>query len=697
MKTKVSIIVPFYNTESYIGVCLNSLMRQTHSDIEILCINDGSTDTSCLIVEKFKAKDSRIHLMNLERSGPGISRNVGLDLCSGQYVMFCDSDDFYEAGMVSAMIRLMREDEEIDIAMCNCSVKRINDTKRQDQCYLYNERNGIFELTQSLKRAINIVLWNKIYKVSLLRRYDLRFIETSFHEDENFVFKYLSLSSKINFTRNVLYTYLYRDDSLSEKSFANPFHINEYLHCVSNFAEFLDRNSLWDRNHQYFAESVIHACHLAENKIFNKKRKDIFFEKIYFFSKRVDVRIITDKNIKMRFLEIQKGLRRKDLMQIPKKGNDVPIFFSCDDNYINYLSVVLQSILDHASDLYVYHIVILDCGITKDSLRVIEQQIAQYHNFTLNIISAISFLKENHKSFKEKDHFTYAIYGRFLIPEICSHFDKALYVDTDMIFCRDIASLMKIDIQDQYIAAVIDSKIEIDRMTNSWWHTYFKERLCLNTHNYYINSGLILLNLKKWREYSLHDKCISLLGSSKEFIFPDQDVINIICKDKIYYLDQSWNCTCPTHLVLDDELIMKKVKTSIFLEKLIAEYNVAYHGLNSVFHYTSNKKPWNMPHINHADKWWAFCKKTECYEIILFKQIQCFINGPVPERPLVLQGNNIKYYGLLGFYILKIKTTANNKKYYILGIRCGELIQEQYRKKYYIFGLRIFTVKSWDH
>lgn len=89
----ISIILPVYNAEKYLNKCLNALINQTFSDIEILCINDGSSDSSLSILEKFAHNDKRIRIFSVPNQGPTTARNIGLQNSTGKYLMFCDSDD----------------------------------------------------------------------------------------------------------------------------------------------------------------------------------------------------------------------------------------------------------------------------------------------------------------------------------------------------------------------------------------------------------------------------------------------------------------------------------------------------------------------------------------------------------------------------------------------------------------------------
>ena len=97
---KVSIVVPIYNVEKYLDRCIKSLINQTLYDIEIILINDGSTDSSKEIAERYSKNDSRIILINKENEGGSIARNIGLDYATSKYIMFLDSDDYYELNCV---------------------------------------------------------------------------------------------------------------------------------------------------------------------------------------------------------------------------------------------------------------------------------------------------------------------------------------------------------------------------------------------------------------------------------------------------------------------------------------------------------------------------------------------------------------------------------------------------------------------
>ncbi len=112
----VSVIVPIYNSELYLEKCLESLKKQTYSDLEIICVNDGSTDNSLKIIESYMEIDCRFRILTQINSGQGVARNYGVSECSGEYVMFVDSDDWLEENCIELLLEaLVKNNAELSI------------------------------------------------------------------------------------------------------------------------------------------------------------------------------------------------------------------------------------------------------------------------------------------------------------------------------------------------------------------------------------------------------------------------------------------------------------------------------------------------------------------------------------------------------------------------------------------------------
>ena len=210
MDNLISIIVPIYNTEKYLVRCLDSLINQTYKNIEILCINDGSTDNSLNILNEYATKDKRIIVINQTNSGAATARNNGLDNATGQFLMFCDSDDYYEPDMCQKMINAILS-YNVDLVMCDCKYlkdKQITTIRQSKELNYHNLKLiGYNKINNKTINMINVILWNKIFKKSFIEKFQIRFPISYKHEDASFILKYLAISSSYYGLNEILYNY----------------------------------------------------------------------------------------------------------------------------------------------------------------------------------------------------------------------------------------------------------------------------------------------------------------------------------------------------------------------------------------------------------------------------------------------------------------------------------------------------------
>lgn len=204
----VSIIVPVYNAEKTITRCLNALQKQTYTNIEIICVNDGSTDNSLNILQQYAAGDKRFLVFTQNNSGPAKTRHFALSKSSGEYIMFCDADDWYEADMVETMVNTI-EKENVDLVMCDCKITDLANGKIQTaaiQNYLRLKIKNYAALDVNNITGINVVLWNKIFKSSLVKKISY---PTQFEFDDTvFFFKYCTLAKTYFGIDRCLYNYV---------------------------------------------------------------------------------------------------------------------------------------------------------------------------------------------------------------------------------------------------------------------------------------------------------------------------------------------------------------------------------------------------------------------------------------------------------------------------------------------------------
>ena len=204
---KISIIVPVYNTSKYLNKCINSLLNQTLEDIEIILINDGSTDESDSIIKKYK--DKRIKYIHKKNEGIGKTRNLGIEIASGEYLSFIDSDDYVEADFCEKMYNKAIKDN-CDIVICDF-YKDIDSTLEYIKIESFKDNS--LNKNPNILNIVNLGPCNKIYKRNLFENRNNRFVENLKYEDAPFVCKVLLSAKKIGKVDEYLAHYVIHDKS----------------------------------------------------------------------------------------------------------------------------------------------------------------------------------------------------------------------------------------------------------------------------------------------------------------------------------------------------------------------------------------------------------------------------------------------------------------------------------------------------
>lgn len=278
----ISIIVPVYNVETYLRRCVDSLLCQTYSNIEIILVDDGSTDKSGSICDEYLYVDKRIRVIHKKNGGLSSARNAGLEIADGEYIGFLDSDDWARPEMLEFLLSIITE-EDSEIAQCGLTLfyedQKVSEYVKKDVIreptvhlsYIeaYNQLYGI-----DVNRGINFLTWNKLYKRSLFD--SLRFYEGKNNEDIIMTSKILILCSKISISNTPMVYYMQRKNSImgDQKN-------NKYKMLNSHCYAYLDVYDYYVEKHIEQRSGIINyingiACSLIKLGITDKShRKDI--------------------------------------------------------------------------------------------------------------------------------------------------------------------------------------------------------------------------------------------------------------------------------------------------------------------------------------------------------------------------------------------------------------------------------------
>jgi len=243
---KFSVIIPVYNVEKYLKKCLDSLINQTFKDLEFICINDGSTDNSPIILEEYARIDSRIKVVNQKNQGQGVARNNGIQLAQGEYISFVDPDDWVETQLYEALSEFL-EEHKAEVLLFDFSeyfeqsetLKEYNTLKRFKKRFNYDlSKKNYYSWKDCKDRCLTrmpTLCWNKVYSKKFLIDNDIKFAENKFGEDGIFSHKVLFSASQIFYIHKYLYYYRHRASSETNKPLENISCIFENHNLTKDF------------------------------------------------------------------------------------------------------------------------------------------------------------------------------------------------------------------------------------------------------------------------------------------------------------------------------------------------------------------------------------------------------------------------------------------------------------------------------
>ena len=288
---KISVVVPVFNVSSLIVRCIDSLINQSYLNIEIIIVNDGSTDDSYEYIKQY-LHYPQIKYIYQKNQGLGQARNVGMQNSTGDYISFVDSDDWVDLDLYQIMIQEM-EKSKADIALCGIK-NEYNNYISSNERYNYPITNVItgrkalclLSKIDNNNYLISPVVWNKIYNKELLSKYNLHFLKRSYWEDDVFSFQTFMEANSVCVVSDVFYHYYQRDGSIT-KNFSKK-HVDDLIDAFRILYKYVDDddhsiiniNSILDNYFDRATTSLMNMLFLSESS--NKSQKEFI---IYFFQK----------------------------------------------------------------------------------------------------------------------------------------------------------------------------------------------------------------------------------------------------------------------------------------------------------------------------------------------------------------------------------------------------------------------------
>lgn len=283
---KISVIVPVYNVENYLSICLDSLLKQSFSDFEVICVNDGSTDNSLTILEEYSSKDNRFRIITQENKGLSGARNTGMEYVNGNYILFLDSDDWIMENTLEEIYNYFKK-VDIDILFFDFiyynhgddSFSKTSFETLPDEYYgklvNYNDLGGLlYKLPHNA--------WSKCYKTDFLKKIDVKFIEGKYYEDLDFHYNIIFKTNNLCFLKKTLYNYRIRNDSITTCGSIKSFDIFEML---TNVEKYIKNANFYNKTKQEFFNFVIINIKYVYKRLNDDLKEDFFKQMKISFNK----------------------------------------------------------------------------------------------------------------------------------------------------------------------------------------------------------------------------------------------------------------------------------------------------------------------------------------------------------------------------------------------------------------------------
>lgn len=254
----LTVVIPVYNVEKYLRKCLDSVVNQTFKRLKIICVNDGSTDSSLDILKEYASADPRIEIIDKKNGGQSSARNAGLQITKTDYVAFVDSDDWIEPDTYQMTMSHV-EDSDIVLFGTNVVGDAIMDKRESDTEYYRVKYAGRQKLTDPIRLNMDVSVWNKIYRTDIINSINLRYPEGMLYEDYYFFWNYILRCEYAYFVTDKKYNYLRREGSTMARTFKKSKRAEEHLEIFIKTYRDINGSNGW-KGHDDVLESMFLNC-----------------------------------------------------------------------------------------------------------------------------------------------------------------------------------------------------------------------------------------------------------------------------------------------------------------------------------------------------------------------------------------------------------------------------------------------------
>ena len=492
MTEKITVIVPVYNVEHYLDKCLDSLVNQTYKNLEIIVINDGSTDNSGIICQEYAQKDNRIVYIEKENGGQSEARNMGLDRMTGSYVTFVDSDDWIELDYVEILYKKITE-YQADIAVGN--YYSFNETEGMYYFHIFGDSYhekvydnvSIFENlyeSQEMKSFSLISVWGKLYRVDLVKH--LRFDIGKLGEDGYLNQKIYLLAEKTIYLNKGLYAYRQREGSSSRIWTEKWMHalvdaMSERITLLANMGYPLEKHLAVYRQMLEVSLANGQASGLSDTATYKE-------------------------------FEMKRTLLNQLSVQSQKEKK--AIVLAANYAYVDQVLTTIKSICYHNRSICFY---LINSDFPNEWIKQLNKRLKKFDSEIINCRVTSEQIS------RYKTDISYTVFLRYFVADFVKE-DKALYLDCDLVVTKNLDDLFATDLQDYPLAAIRDFG----------GRAYFGREI--------FNAGVLLIHNALWKQENMTQKLIDLTNEWHDKVDQaDQSILNMLFENKWLELDFDYN------------------------------------------------------------------------------------------------------------------------------------------------------------
>ena len=483
MNEKITVIVPVYNVEHYLDKCLDSLISQTYKNLEIIVINDGSTDNSGAICQEYARKDNRIIYIEKENGGQSEARNMGLDRMTGSYVTFVDSDDWVELDYVETLYKKITE-YQADIAVGN--YYSFNQPEGMYYFHIFGDSYyekvydnvSIFENLYESKEMKNIAfisVWGKLYKASLFKY--LCFDKDRLREDCYLNQKIYLLAERTVYLNKGLYAYRQREGSSSKIWTEKWMHalvdaMSERITLLANMGYPLEKHLAVYRQMLEVSLANGRASGLSDTATYKE-------------------------------FEMKRTLLNQLSRQAQKEKK--AIVLAANHAYVEQVVTTIKSICYHNRSIRFY---LINSDFPNEWFKQLNKRLERYDSEIINCRVTYEQIS------RYKTDISYTVFLRYFVSDFVQE-DKALYLDCDLVVTKNLDNLFETDLQDYPLAAVRDYGGRV----------YYGREM--------FNAGVLLINNRLWKQENMSQRLIDLTNEWHDKVDQaDQSILNMLFENR---------------------------------------------------------------------------------------------------------------------------------------------------------------------